>query len=62
VQHAKHLGVLLDEAPRTGLPEPEDARKRIAEWQQEALAGTAALSSVKVYPRRSSWATGRWVC
>ncbi len=38
VQHAKHLGVLLDEEPSTGLPEPDDARTRIAGWQQEARA------------------------
>ncbi len=38
VQHAKHLGMLLDQEPRTGLPEPDDARTRIAGWQQEARA------------------------
>jgi phospholipase C len=38
VEHAKHLGVLLDQEPRTGLPEPDDARTRIAGWQQEARA------------------------
>jgi phospholipase C len=44
VQHAKHLGGLLKATARTDIPEPDEPRQRIAEWQQQARAkrrGTA---------------------
>jgi phospholipase C len=38
VTHAKHLGVLLADQPRTDLPEPTSVRKLIDEWHLEAQA------------------------
>ena len=38
VAHAKHLGILLGDAPRAGIPEPDDAHARIAAWREEARA------------------------
>jgi phospholipase C len=44
VQHATHLGVLLDEEVRHDISEPEEPHKRIAEWQQEARASRRGRS------------------
>jgi phospholipase C len=45
VQHAQHLGTALGDAPRTDIPENDDARQQIANWRAHARAtrrGTAA--------------------
>ena len=36
VQHARHLGVALGDAPRTDIPDNEAARRAIAAWRVEA--------------------------
>lgn len=36
VQHAQHLGVLLNDTPRTDIPDHDDTRQQIAAWREQA--------------------------
>jgi phospholipase C len=40
--NAAHLGVVLGDDPRTGIPDHEDLRQRIGAWRQQARANRAA--------------------
>ena len=44
VRHARHLGGLLEPQARADIPEPDQPRQRIAEWQQEAHAARRGTS------------------